>query len=324
MAAPLRLGTREWLLLIVLSVLWGSSFFFSAIAVKQIEPFTLAFLRMALAALTLGVVALAMRVTLPKGRAVWEGFIFLGIFGTAVPFSLIYWGQTEISGGLTSILNATIPLFTILIAHFTTADEKLSARRVAGVLAGMAGVAVIIGPSALSGAGESALLAEAAILGAALCYASVSIFGKRYREVPPVVIACAQLAIGAIAILPVMLVFGDPFGGPVPDAATIAAVAAIALLSTALAFILYFQILAAAGATNVVLVTLLVPVSAILLGSLILGETLALRHFAGLAFIALGLIVIDGRLLNYFRGTRAPGDASGLTPPPVLKDARNL
>ncbi|WP_088347163.1 MULTISPECIES: DMT family transporter [Rhodomicrobium] len=328
MAAALRMGAREWVLLIVLSMLWGSSFFFAAVAVKQVEPFTLAFLRMSLAALALAVVAAAMGVKLPKERPVWAGFVVLGAFGTAAPFSLLYWGQTQISGSLTSILNATTPLFTILIAHFATSDEKLSLRRVAGVLAGLAGVVVIIGPSALAGAEQSHLPAEAAVLAAALCYASVSIFSKRFRGVQPIVIACGQLVFGAILILPVTLIFGDPFGHPMPDAAGLAAIAGIALLSTALAFILYFRILAAAGATNVVLVTLLVPVSAIGLGSLILGEALAPRHFAGLALIACGLMVIDGRLIGVLRRWRGrpptSSDASGLTRPPVLNDARNL
>lgn len=328
MAATLRMGTREWVLLVLLSLLWGSSFFFAAVAIKQVEPFTLAFLRMALAALALAVVALAMGVRPPRERAIWGGFVLLGLFGTAAPFSLLYWGQTQITGSLTSILNATTPLFTILIAHFATSDEKLSLRRVAGVLAGLAGVVVIIGPSALSGAKDSPLLAEAAVLGAALCYASISVFSKRFRSVQPIVIACGQLVFGALLILPVMLVFGDPFGHPLPDARGLGAIAGIALLSTALAYILYFRILAAAGATNVMLVTLLVPVSAIGLGSLILGEELAPRHFAGLALIACGLMVIDGRLAGALRRwlgrARTGGDASGLTQPPVLKDARNL
>ena len=325
--AALRMGTREWALLVFLSVLWGGAFFFAAIAVKQVEPFTLAFLRMALGALALAAVAAVLGLKFPKDRAVWIGLLLLGVIGTAAPFSLIYWGQTEINGGLASILNAATPLWTIVVAHFFTRDEKFTLRRFLGVLTGLAGVAVIMAPSVQVSWSESPLLAEASILGAGLCYAIAGVFAKRLKEVPPVILSCGQLTFGALFILPVVLIFDHPFSRPAPDAAAIAAVLAIALLSTALAFIIYFEILRVAGATNVMLVTLLVPVSAIFLGAAVLGEALAARHFAGLALIACGLMLIDGRLLHYARrrlGGDDPSDASGLKPPRMLNDAQNL
>jgi drug/metabolite transporter (DMT)-like permease len=328
MAAPLRMGTREWLLLVFLSVLWGGSFFFSAVAVKEVEPLTLALARMALGSLVLGAVAFATGQGLPRDSRVWLGLAFIGAVGTSIPFSMIYWAQTQITGGLASILNATTPIFTIIIAHFFTRDERFTPRRLAGVLAGFAGVAVIMGPSALKGAAGSPLLAEAAVLGSALCYATVSVFSKRLRGVPPIILAWGQLTFGAVAVLPVMLVFDAPLSRPSPGLAAILCVLALALLSTALAFIVYFQILRSAGATNVMLVTLLVPVSAILLGSLILGEKLELRHGAGLALVASGLIIIDGRLLRYLGKmlgrSRDRCDASGLPSQPMLKDTRNV
>lgn len=325
--AALRMGTREWVLLVFLSVLWGAAFFFAAIAVKQIEPFTLAFLRMALAALALGLIAAVLGLKIPKDPAVWTGFLLLGVIGTAAPFSLIYWGQTEINGGLASILNAATPLWTIVVAHFFTKDEKFTLRRFLGVVTGLAGVAVIMAPSVQVNWSDSPLLAEASILGAGVCYAVAGVFAKRFRDVQPVVLSCGQLAFGGLFILPIVFIFDHPFSRPAPDAVAIAAVLAIALLSTALAFIIYFEILRAAGATNVMLVTLLVPVSAIFLGALILGEALAPRHFAGLALIACGLMLIDGRLLQYARrklGGDEPGDASGLKPPRMLNDPQNL
>ena len=325
--AALRMGTREWVLLVFLSTLWGGAFFFGAIAVKQVEPFTLAFLRMGLAALALGLLAAALGLKLPKSRDLWMSLLVLGIIGTAAPFSLIYWGQTGIDSGLASILNAATPLWTIVVAHFFTRDEKFTLRRFLGVLTGLGGVAVIMAPSLRVSWGESPLLAEASILGAGLCYAVAGVFAKRLKAVPPVVLSCGQLAFGALFILPVVLMFDHPFSRPAPDGVAIAAVFAIALLSTALAFIIYFEILKVAGATNVMLVTLLVPVSAIFLGALILGEALAPRHFAGLALIAGGLMLIDGRLLNYLRrkiGAGGPRDASGLKPPSMVNDARNL
>ncbi|NJM33475.1 MAG: DMT family transporter [Rhodomicrobium sp.] len=323
MAGALRMGAREWALVVCLYILWGGAFFLAAVAVKEIAPFTLAFLRMALAALALGVTAWLMGYRLPHGRGVWAGFAFIGAVGTAMPFSLIYWGQTEITGGLASILNATTPFFTIVAAHFFTRDERFTWRRFLGVGAGFAGVAVIIGPSAF-GIGDYSLLAEAAIVAAALCYAIVIVFAKRFRDLPPLIIACGQLSFGALTILPLALIFDDSMARPSPSLAAIAAVIGIALLCTALAFILYFEILRVAGATNVALVTLLVPVSAILLGGIILGESLEARQLAGLALIALGLMIIDGRLLKLVgrqaRRASKAHDASGLASPPMLNE----
>jgi drug/metabolite transporter (DMT)-like permease len=328
MAAPLRMGTREWLLLVFLSILWGGSFFFSAVAVKQVQPFTLAFARMSLGAAVLGLAAAATRQILPRDRHVWFGLAFVGLVGTSIPFSMIYWAQTQITGGLASILNATTPLFTIVIAHFFTRDERFTPRRLAGVLSGLAGVAVIMGPSAMKGASGSPVLAEAAILGAALCYATVSVFSKRLRGVPPVVLAMGQLAFGAVGVLPAVLIFDSPLSRPGPDLVASASVLGLALLSTALAFIVYFEILRTAGATNVMLVTLLVPASAIMLGCLILGETLEMRHGFGLALVACGLLIIDGRLARFLikkiDRSQERCDASGLAPQPMLKDTRNL
>jgi drug/metabolite transporter (DMT)-like permease len=195
------------------------------------------------------------------------------------------------------------------------------------VITGLGGIAIIMAPSARMSWGESPLLAEGAVLAAGLCYAVAGVFAKRFKEVPPVILSCGQLGFGALFILPVVFVFDHPFSRPAPDAAAIAAVLAIALLSTALAFIIYFEILRVAGATNVMLVTLLVPVSAIFLGAAVLGEALAPRHFAGLALIACGLMLIDGRLPRYARrkmGGDEPSDASGLKPPRMLNDAQNL
>jgi drug/metabolite transporter (DMT)-like permease len=194
------------------------------------------------------------------------------------------------------------------------------------VLTGLGGVAIIMAPSLRVSWNDSPLLAEAAILGAGLCYAVSGVFAKRFKAVPPVILSCGQFAFGALFMLPVVLIFDHPFSRPAPDAIGIAAVLAIALLSTALAFIVYFEILRAAGATNVMLVTLLVPVSAIFLGAAVLDEALASRHFAGLALIACGLMLIDGRLPRYALrrwGGDDRSDASGLTPPHMVKDAQN-
>lgn len=225
-----------------------------------------------------------------------------------VPFSLIFWGQTRIAVGLAAILNATTPLFTVVLAHFLTRDEPLSANRVAGVLAGVAGVAVMIGPEALHELGLH-LLAQIAVLGAALSYALAGIFGRRFQDMPPIVSAAGQVTASTVLLLPVVVLLERPWPGLALGAlswgaSTWGAILGLALLSTALAYLIYFRLLASAGATNLLLVTFLIPVSAIALGASLLGERLEVQHLAGMALIGLGLAAIDGRPLRPLRQRR--------------------
>ena len=227
----------------------------------------------------------------------------MGAINNFIPFSLILWGQTHIASGLASILNATTPLFTVVLAHLLTTDEKLTPGRLAGVTSGLAGVAVMIGAEALQGLSTN-VVAQLAVLGAALSYAFAGIFGRRFKDLAPLVTATGQVTASTVLILPVALIIDQPWTGAPPGVITWGALAGLALLSTALAYIIYFQILAASGATNLLLVTFLIPVSAILLGGLILGERLEPKHFAGMALIGLGLALIDGRLLRFRRKVR--------------------
>lgn len=290
------MGPAEWAMLIALSLLWGGSFFFNGVAVKALPPFTLVFLRVALAAVTLNVFLILRGTPLPLDRRVWIAFFGMGLLNNVVPFSLIVWGQTHIASGVASILNATTPLFAVIAAHLLTADEKMSTNRVIGVLAGFAGVVLMIGPAALSGASIN-LWAQCAVLGAAASYSLAGIFGRRFKAmgVTPLATATGQVTASAIVMLPITAAIDMPWQLALPDTDVWLSVAGIALLSTALAYILYFRILSTAGATNIALVTFLIPVSAILLGALFLGERLMPRHFGGLALIALGLAAIDGR-----------------------------
>ncbi len=288
---------KEWALLLVLSVLWGGSFFFNGVAVRELPSFTLVWLRVASASVALLIVLRLLGQTMPMQGRVWLAFFGMGFLNNVVPFVLIVWGQHRIASGLASILNATTPLFTVLVAHLLTPDEKLTPLKGAGVLVGFVGVAVMIGPEALNGLGGGAL-AELACLVAALSYAFAAIFGRRFRRmgVAPLATAAGQVGASTILLFPVMLLADRPWALVPPHAATWVAVLGLGLLSTALAYGLYFRILATAGATNVLLVTLLVPVSAILLGALVLGERLLPRQFLGMALIGLGLLFIDGRL----------------------------
>jgi drug/metabolite transporter (DMT)-like permease len=293
------MGGREWAMLLGLAVLWGGSFFFNAIGARDLPSFTLVWLRVVVAAAALLLVLRALGQRLPRERGVWAAFFGMGLLNNVVPFTLIVWGQHHIASGLASILNATTPLFTVLVAHLLTPDERLTPLKAAGVAVGFAGAVFMIGPDALGGLGTG-VLAQLACLGGALSYAFAGIFGRRFRRmgIPPLATATGQVIASAVMLLPVMLIADRPWMLPAPHAATWLAVLGVGLFSTALAYVLYFRILAAAGATNLLLVTFLIPVSAILLGALVLGETLRERHFLGMALIGAGLAFIDGRLLR--------------------------
>src|SRR3954447_17451193 len=273
--AARTMTATEWSMLLTMSVLWGGSFFFVGIAVKELPPLTIVLLRVALAAATLCLMLRIFRLRFPNERRAWTAFFGMGLLNNVIPFCLIVWGQTQIASGLAAILNATTPLFTVLVAHAFTPDEKLTGNRLAGVLVGMAGVVVIIGPNAFQGIADG-VLAEVAVLGAALSYAFAGVFGRRFARmgIAPMATAAGQVIASTVILLPLALFIDRPWTLPMPSAATSLAILGLAALSTALGYVLYFSILATAGATNLLLVTFLIPVSAILLGALVLSEGL--------------------------------------------------
>jgi len=291
------MGRAEWAMLLVLALLWGGSFFFNAVAVRELPSFTLVWLRVAVAATTLLLVLRVIGQRMPRQPRVWAAFFGMGLLNNVLPFVLIVWGQHRIASGLASILNATTPLFTVLVAHAVTSDERLTLLKAAGVGVGFVGAAVMIGADAFGGLGTG-VLAQFACLAGALSYAVAGIFGRRFRRmgVTPLATAAGQVSASTLMLLPAMLLVDRPWELAMPHAATWAAVLGVELLSTALAYVLYFRILAAAGATNLLLVTFLIPVSAILLGVLVLHETLLLRHIMGMALLGAGLAFLDGRL----------------------------
>ena len=295
------MGPLEWGMLLLLAVLWGGSFFFSKIAVGELPPLTVVLCRVVLAALALNVVVLLSGRRMSADLKLWRALFVMGLLNNAIPFSLIFWGQTQIASGLASILNATTPLFTVLVAHVATTDEKLTAPRLLGVFTGVAGVAIMIGPGAFAGGGGDTL-AKIAVLGAALSYAFAGVWGRRFRGVPSLVTAAGQLTASSLVMAPVVLLLDRPWTLAVPSARVLLAIAGLVLFSTAAGYVVYFAILARAGATNVLLVTLLIPPSAMLLGALFLAERIEPRDLVGLAFIASGLAAIDGRLWGWLRG----------------------
>jgi drug/metabolite transporter (DMT)-like permease len=293
------MSRADWAILLFLSVLWGGSFFFIEVALDSVAPLTLVLIRVAIAAALLWAWLLLRRerLNLPRGAA-WA-LLVLGLLNNVVPFILFVWAQEQITGGLASILNATTPIWGVVVAHVFTADEKANPAKVAGVLLGFGGVAVMIGTDFLGDVGAG-LIAQLACLAATLCYALAGVWARRFRPmgVAPVAVATGQLTASALVMLPLVLLLEPPWLAPAPSPAAWAALIALALFCTSLAYILYFRLLASAGATNSLLVTFLIPVSAILLGTLILHERLEPRHLLGMALIAAGLAAIDGRLLR--------------------------
>jgi drug/metabolite transporter (DMT)-like permease len=297
-AAP-AMGGREWVMLLLLAALWGSSFFFFKIMVAALPPFTIVLGRVGLSALILNAWLVLRRDYMPASTRSWGAFMVMGLLNNVIPFTLIAFGETRIASGLASILNATTPIFTVLVAHWLTANERLTSGKIAGAVACFAGVAVLVGPDALTGLGGGDLIGEAACLLAAISYAFAGIYGRRFRGVDPIKVATGQITGSTVVLIPLVLLVDHPWTLPMPGAGVWGAMIGIAVLCTVIAYILYFRILATAGATNLLLVTFLLPVSALLLGWLVLGEKITLRALGGMALIGLGLAAIDGRLVGY-------------------------
>ena len=306
MATQKVMGAREWAMLLILSVLWGGSFFFIGVAVKELPPLTIMMLRVGCAALTLHLVVRLMGQWMPRDPRVWLAFGGMGLLNNVIPQTLIVWGQTQIPSGLASILNATTPLFGVLVAHFFTSDERMTGKKLAGVIIGFMGVAIMVGPAALSGLGRN-IWAQLAILLASAFYGISGVYGRRFKQmgVTPMMTATGQLTASTLMLTPFALLVDHSWTLPQPSLAAWSAIVGLAILSTALAYLIFFRILASSGATNLMLVTFLIPVSAVFLGSLFLGEQLEAKHFIGMACIAAGLAAIDGRLLARLTGQTA-------------------
>ncbi len=297
----------QWAMLGALSLLWGGSFFFYKLLAPVLPPFTLVLGRVSIAALALWPVLLLRGEAIRPTAALCGWFLLLGVLNSALPFSLFAWSERTLPSGLAALLNAPTPILTALIAHVATPDERLTLRTAAGVVCGFAGVAVLIGPAVMAGLGGSSLLAELACLGASLAYAVGGVLARRLRGVTPLQFAVGQLAGAALVMLPVAAACDRFWSLPPLSVSGWASLLGIALLSTALAYWVYFRILVSSGATRAALVTFLVPVSALLLGLVFLREPIAPRDVPAILLVALGLAIIDGRLLRLFR--RAPASA---------------
>ena len=293
------MNRADWGVLVTLAVIWGAAFLFIGVAVKHVQPLTYVWLRLTIAAAGMWVVLRWKGQGLGLPREAWRSIVLLALLNNALPFSLFGWGQTHIASGLASILNATTPIWGVVVAHFFTSDERMSPRKIAGVLLGVGGVALMIGPTLLSNLGSSAL-AQLACVAAALSYALAAVWARRFRKqgLSPISVTTGQLTAGALIMLPLMLLVDQPWTHPMPPIEAWGSIMALALVCSAFGYVLYFRLIDSSGATNALLVTLLVPPVAILLGALFLGEVLAVQDFLGLGLIALGLAAIDGRALT--------------------------
>ncbi|MBL8590913.1 MAG: DMT family transporter [Methylobacteriaceae bacterium] len=313
MPPPPRKRPVDWGALALLSLLWGGTFIFAKLALTQIAPLTLALARVALAAAILLLVLRIRKIALPRGGA-WPALAGMGLINNALPFGLIFLGQSlmpaSLAASLAAILNATTPLFTVLVAHALTKDEKLTGQKLAGAAIGFAGVAAMLAPRLAAGGADAEapqlLAGMACCLTAACVYAFAGVYGRRFARmgVQPLQVAFGQSATAALWLIPVVALLERPWTAPTPGATAILATLALAGVSTALAYLLYFRLLARVGATNLMLVTFLIPVSAIALGVGLFGERLGAEHLIGMAGVALGLALIDGRAAALFSARR--------------------
>jgi drug/metabolite transporter (DMT)-like permease len=291
---------RAWAELLILSVIWGGSFLSVEFALREIGIFTIVAERVALAALVLWAVILIRRRKLPRRPAIWGAFLVMGILNNALPFTLLTYGQVYIESGLTAILNATTAIFGVLLAAMMFRDERLTLKKAIGVTIGFCGVATAIGPAALQNFDPRAV-AQLAVIGATLSYGFAGVWARRFLSGLPSDMAAAGMLTGSSLIMVPLALMLE--GRPSFDLATetFVAMGFYAIIATALAYLLYYRVLAMAGSGNLMLVTLFVPVVAIFLGALVLNEALGQNALLGFGIMALGMIVLDGRVLARLR-----------------------
>jgi drug/metabolite transporter (DMT)-like permease len=299
MASP-QIDRASWIMLLCLSLLWSASFLFMKVAAESLPILTLVLIRVGVAAAVLQVAVALRRSPRPKGAPILLRYALIGIFNNLLPGALIVYATIRIGAGAASILNATAPIFTLLIAHFATTDEKMTVPKLVGITLGFLGVVAMSAPGAMGGVG-SEQLAILAMLAATFCYGLSAMIGRSFGGIPPLVSAAYQLTAATLMLAPIVLLVEPPWTLDAPSAEAIAAALALALLSTALAYVLFFAVIARSGATNVMLVTLMIPVSGVILAWLFLGEALELDEALGMALIGFGLVVIDGRTLAAMR-----------------------
>ena len=297
-----KLDSNGWLLIGILAILWGGAFFLIEVGLRSFPPITLVFIRVAFAVPPMLVAMRLMGLCLPSSAPEWGLLTVVGALNCALPFTLFFWGQQYLDSGYASILNATTPLWGVLTAHFLTRDEKATPARIIGVLTGMAGIIVMVGPAAMKGLSNN-LLAQIACVISTIFYSLAAIYGRRLSQttLTPMAVATGQTVTATILMIPIVLLVDQPWTMATPRLDATLAGLTLALLSTALAYTLYFRLIDRAGASNAQLVAFLMPILAVILGIAFLGEHLNEGQIIGAVLIAFGLMIIDGRLLARFR-----------------------
>ncbi len=297
-----KLDATGWALIAILSVLWGGTFYLIEIGLRSFPPITLVFIRVAFAVPPLWIAMRLMGQRLPRDRRIWAMLTVVGALNCALPFMLFFWGQQYLDSGYAAILNATTPLWGVVTAHLLTSDEKATPARILGVSAGLCGIVVMVGPAAISGLSDN-LLAQVACLVSTAFYSVAAIYGRRLSQttLTPMAVATGQTITAALLLIPAVLIIDQPWTLPIPSGQSVAAGLALAIVSTAFAYALYFQLIDRAGASNAMLVAFIMPIFAVILGVALLGEKLGEGQLTGATLIALGLAIIDGRLFLRMR-----------------------
>ncbi len=293
------LSARAWADLLILSFIWGASFLSIRLALNEVPFFTAVAHRVFWAALVLWGYVLIRRLHVPRGVKIWGAFLVMGFLNNVIPFTLMAWGQLYIETGLTSILNAATAIFGVVVAAVFFADERLSANRLVGVLLGFLGVSIAIGIENLRNF-DIRSLAQLAVLGGTLSYAFAGAWARKtMADLPPQTAAAGMLAGSTIVMLPLAYIIDGPPSFDLSPTA-IGAIAYYSVIATAVAYMLYYRVLAVAGSGNLMLCTLLVAPVAIVLGALVLGESLNPNAYLGFVILGLGLVILDGRILRMF------------------------
>ncbi|MEO1177789.1 MAG: DMT family transporter [Pseudomonadota bacterium] len=291
------LSGRAWSELLLLGVIWGGSFLSIRIALDEVGPITSVAHRTGWAALVLWAVVLLMRLPVPKSPRILIGFLGMGLLNNVIPFGLMAWGQLHIETGLTSILNAATAVFGVIAAALFFADERITMRKGVGVFLGFAGVATAIGLENLRSF-DLRSIAQLAVIAGTISYALAAVWGrKRLGGLAPQVAAAGMLTASMLITVPLALVVEGPISLKL-ETSTILAIGYYAIIATAGAYLLYYRVLAMAGSGNLMLVTLIIPPVAIALGKIVLDEALSANALWGFGLLALGLVILDGRIFD--------------------------
>ena len=306
-----HISARAWGELLLLAMIWGGSFIANRLAINEIGVLGTVAFRVCGACLLLWMYVALRGLPVPRSPRIWGAFLVMGALNNAIPFSLITWAQLTVPSGLAAILNASTALMGVVVASIVFRDERLTGRRLGGVLLGLSGVTVVIGLQALT-ALDLTSLGQLAIILASICYAFASTFGRHFATgQPPEVAAAGMLTVSSLIMVPLALAHDGVPNFAAWHPATFVALGYHGIVSSALAFLCFYRLLRVAGAGNASLVTLMIAPVSVVVGAVLFGETLTAADYAGFVLLALGLLVIDGRVRLPGKNSRELSDGRG-------------